>query len=84
VSWVSVHVLDRHNTVLYRFIITLIVCTLPPLPLVTLSFFSHTESWFREDTEHSRAQGSVGYGHATHSFRANRNNFVSITSLSKR
>jgi len=26
----------------------------------------------------------VGYGNATHSFRANINNFVSITSLSKR
>ena len=39
-------------------------------------FFSHTETWFREDTEHSRAQGSVGYGDATHSFRANINNLV--------
>jgi len=41
-SWVSVYVVDRHNTVLYsRFITALTVCTLPPLPLVTFFFQSH-------------------------------------------
>jgi len=39
-------------------------------------FFNYTESWFREDTEHFRAQGSVGYGDPTHSIRANINNLV--------
>ena len=36
------------------------------------------------DVGESHVHTIVGYGNATHSFRANINNLVSITSLSKR